>query len=115
MIFSQEEFQSAVFKRFVVLTDKYCDYLKEHAELIDISTNAKICEGQLWKDVLVQSAVYYGELMELINIMQCFAFSEIINKNSMDLNPQSHRDLLNLCNEIMIALRRDAIEKICRI
>jgi hypothetical protein len=115
LIFSQEEFQYAVFKRFVVLTDKYCDYLKEHAELIDISTNAKICEGQLWKDVLVQSAVYYGELMELINIMQYFAFSEIINKNSMDLNPQSHRDLLNLCNEIMIALRRDAIEKICRI
>lgn len=115
MIFSYEEFQYAIFKRFVILTDRYCDYLKEHAELIDISTNAKFCEGQLWKDVLVQSAVYYGELMELINIMHFFAFPEIINKNSLDLNPQSHRDLLNLCNEIMKALRSDAVEKICRI
>lgn len=103
--FTKEEFDRAVYIRFIHVLDLYTDYCRENAIILDVVSKANTITGNGFKEVLTQSAVYYGCLYELINIMKHFSYADILNTHSIDYNPMGHVDMLKLCIEIVDALK----------
>lgn len=89
-----------LWRRFLYMSSVYAQYVKENAEVLDIAATASTLTGNHWKNVICLSSAYFGQIQEIINILSHVAFPDLINRNELDLNPQSHVEMLELCVKI---------------
>lgn len=100
-----DEFRENIFMRFVVLTDRFADYLKNSGEMLETLYKSNCFNGKGWVEVVYRFGVHRGELMENANYIKYIAFPEVIGDSTINFNPDTPYDLLKMCNQIIAALK----------